>query len=283
MEILKQLLEDMFKTRKLDSFTHHEGTKGIISIRFEGMLRSHIDLQSVSSDQNIPSDNHVSFKRKTKAQTKRDLDRSKGLIKRYNTRAQNKSVENPRHSNQFGNILYSNLSPEADIFVPMFDPSDIIRCSSPVIDSHQNNQEETDGASSVCEEVSSVLPECPNISATSIDVPVMPSEPTEKQLAPEMPTADLSAADICTESLSYLRLIGKARPIQSRRPHNRGSRKRELSPQPTLKCHLCKKQIDITTTGCSYYDKYRFDDVLYFCSNKCMDCYRDSDLLIDET
>ena len=149
MEILKQLLEDMFKTRKLDSFTHHEGTKGIIPIRFEGLLRSHIDLQSVSSDQNIPSDDHVTFKRKTKAQTKRDLDRSKGLIKRYNTRAQNSLVENPRHSNQFGNISYSNLSPEADIFVPMFDPSDIIRCSSPVIDSHQNNQEETDGASSV--------------------------------------------------------------------------------------------------------------------------------------
>ena len=61
MEYLKQLLDTMFKTRKLDSFTHHEGNKGVISIRFDGLLRSHIESQP--EDQNVPVDNHVSFKR----------------------------------------------------------------------------------------------------------------------------------------------------------------------------------------------------------------------------
>ena len=138
MEYLKHLLDTMFETRKLDSFTHHEGNKGVISIRFDGLLRSHVESQSM--DQNTSVDNNVTFKRKTKAQVNRDLERSKGLIKRHNTRSRkaNTEIENPRYSDHSDNILISNLSPEAAIFHPMFtSESDvIIPLSSPVADSH---------------------------------------------------------------------------------------------------------------------------------------------------
>ena len=84
--------------------------------------------------------------------------------------------------------------------------------------------------------------------------------------------------------LRFLRLIGKAiKPGVQPRQRNVSS-KRDPSPEPTLtKCHLCQKMIDLEEVGCCYYDKHRFDSLLYFCSEKCMDIYRDSDLLIDET
>ena len=283
MEYLKHLLDTMFETRKLDSFTHHEGNKGVISIRFDGLLRSHVESQSV--DQNISVDNHVTFKRKTKAQVNRDLERSKGLIKRHNTRSRktNTEIENPRYSDHSDNILISNLSPEAAIFHPMFtsESDDIIPISSPVADSHHNTQEETSGAS-LHDEESSAMPECSTNALPSIDIPVMPSEPTEKQsnnTCSEMPTTD---PPVVRESLQYLRLIGKAKPVRPRQLIVK--RNTSHKHEPTLtKCHLCQKMVDFEEVGCCYYDKHRFDSLLYFCSDKCMDIYRDSDLLIDET
>ena len=281
MEQLKQLLDNMFKTRKLDSYTHHEGNKGVISIRFEGLFRSHVESQS--EDQNTPLDNHVTFKRKTKGQLNRDLDRSKGLIKRHNTRSQNRNVEieHPRYSDHMDNILMSNLSPEAAIFQPMFtsDSDDIIPFSSPVVESQHNTQEETIGAS-MHEEGSSVLPDYSAMSkdcSIDIPVPVMPCDPTEKQLNPssETPAADPSVG-ICERgsSLKYLRMIGKARPAKPRHliKERKISQKKDSSPEPTglTKCHLCQKIFDIPTEGCCYYDKLRFNDMLYFCSEKFM-------------
>ena len=120
----------------------------------------------------------------------------------------------------------------------------------------------------------------------SIDLPVMPSEPTEKQSDNTCSEMLTSNTPVVRESLRFLRLIGKAKPVRPCQltPKRNASHKRDPSPEPTLtKCHLCQKMIDLEEVGCCYYDKHRFDSLLYFCSEKCMDIYRDSDLLIDET
>ena len=201
MDVLKQTLDNMFNTRKLKSWTHHEGSQGVISIRFDGLLRSHIDLQSDINDPNSPTDNHVTFKKKTKSEMNRDLDRSKGLIKRHNTRSKLNPLEKPRNSEPIGNILYSNLSPEATSFQPMFtsETDDIIPCPSPVAEFL------THGAC-MNENRSSVQPECSDMPAT-IDVPVMPDAPTDKHSDNAEHKLTLSIAthsDVPTDVPSYM-------------------------------------------------------------------------------
>ena len=135
-----------------------------------------------------------------------------------------------------------------------------------------------------------------------IEMPAMPEDPIDANLIPDpsltvgnvksQPTpSSISSLDnpsdkiqvsekIYPGSLKYKRLIGKAGPVKPRKP--KPSKSRDTSPERVLsKCHLCQKLCDITEVGCSYYDELRLKERLYFCSVKCMNCYRDFDLPID--
>ena len=181
------------------------------------------------------------------------------------TRSKSKSVELPRNSEPIDNILYSNLSPEAVSFQPaMFtsgpiDPSDIIQCSSPVVDFHLTKP---------ADEVSSVLPGCSDMpSPHGIEMPAMPEDPIDANLIldpsltvhvgnvkSQSTPSSISSLDNPSDKIqvsekiypgSLKRLIGKAGPVKPRKP--KPSKSRVTSPERVLtKCHLCQKLCDIT-------------------------------------
>ena len=181
--------------------------------------------------------------------------------------------ELPRHSDNFyNNFGYSNLSPDASIFTPSlvtqsnvfvpwspvvdFDQSsestetsiDTLLSDSQVSDSHQNI---------VCEQKSSVTlssPELREISPVRVDMPkisVAVSDQTEKQPEPVEP------------------------PKVSK--NSNGLKERKL-----VQCHLCKREFDALSEGCCYFDHLRLNDLLYFCRELCMNCYKDSDMAVTQ-
>ena len=149
MEDLKQLLERMFRTRELKTYTHHEGHQGVITIRFKSIISSHFGIEQaeLGGDQNTP-EYHATFKQKTKSQMDRDRNRSVGFISHYNTRSRNTTAELPRHPDYFhDNFIYSKLSPDASIFTPSFVQSSDHVSSSPVSYLDQNRPATTLGDS----------------------------------------------------------------------------------------------------------------------------------------
>ena len=293
MEELKQLLERMFHTRKLQGYTHHEGYRGVVTIRFEPCLSSHFDIEP--DQRNNTKEYHATFKRKTRSQMNRDKNRSVGFIKHYDTRSRDTHTELPRYSDHFQNIFVSNLSPEASIFTPsIVSQSDVYvspvsnldqnleSCDDALIstqhisESHQN----TTLSSDTCNGEEPSSPSMRENSPERIDLPAVPdtlNEHTEKQPeSKEIPMANTtdSSDGNYRSSLSYRRDKGLAGPVKPRKPRKKST----SSPEHNyVKCHLCKREFDTLSQGCCYYDEYRLKDLLYFCCDKCMNCYRDSE------
>ena len=314
MEDLQQLLDRMFRTRTCKSFTHHEGHQGVITIRFIG-LGGHLGKQPTQQSELSDSDQatanyHATFKLKSNYHMNRDRNRSVGNIRHYNTRSKN-TKELPRHSDYYqDNFVYSNLSPFASIFTPsQVDPvakSDVFVSPSLVCDMGQNSESSfallSDSLVSdsqqniICEENPSEAlsspADMPEITPVPVDMPEIPLDPVNipTEISGAVRSEQIPKAINYSAGLKGRRERGLAAPVKPRRktvsiavsPVKPQRVKRRPPGHPTpehkfVKCHLCKRDFDALEQGCCYFDHLRLKDLLYFCRELCMNCYRDSD------